>query len=240
MNLPATPPGFAALPPGALETAVLAVREALDPALAVPRLRRYYDQAGEFAGATFVEALAAESTAPDDFTATDLYAITLLTVDPPKPLVARRFLDPGPHRSQLLRLLHSEHLTADIEIAYADDDTMTAMRDLYEAVKSTLGRDPWVTTSKLCARKRPGLYPVRDELVRKLLDVLQYGNYQIDWQIFRAIMLDHEIVESLHSLHEAAQGGTIAMDAYPLRWLDVALWMHARDRWPREPGAGRR
>jgi len=43
------------------------------------------------------------------------------------------------------------------------------MRRRYNRIKSTLGADPWVTTSKLCARKRPALFPVRDKPVRDLL-----------------------------------------------------------------------
>lgn len=76
------------------------------------------------------------------------------------------------------------------------------MRQLYNRVKSTLGSDPWVTASKLYARKRPALFPVRDKLVRDLLDLTRHTNYEVDWQIFRAIMADSDITSALRDLAE--------------------------------------
>jgi hypothetical protein len=240
MDLSETPPGFAPIPPGALDAALAATREALNPVSASPFVRFYYDRQWNFAGATFVEALAGPTTAPDDLTAADLFAVALLTAKPPHPYVARQILDPGARRSQLLRLLHSEHLAAEIDIAYADDATMLAMREFYEELIATNVKDEFDTAGALCSRKRPGLFPVRDPIVREFLGLAQYDSYEIDWQVFRAIMLDHEIVESLHEIRQAAQGVDIGLDVYPLRWLEVALWMHARDKWPHALGNGRR
>jgi hypothetical protein len=228
-DVPSKPPGFTEVPDDAFRDARAAAWAAVNDPGAVDRLRRYYDSDGNYAGATFVEVLAGGSTAPDEFTATDLFAVTLLSVDPPGPRVARRFLDPGEYRSRLQRLLQDAHLALDSDLAYADDATMNAMRELYVAVKETLGKDPWVTASKLCARKRPALFPVRDRLVRDELGLLKYENYQIDWQVFRALMLDHDLVEALRAVRSKAIGDTVVTDAYPLRWLDVLLWMRARE-----------
>jgi hypothetical protein len=107
------------------------------------------------------------------------------------------------------------------------------MRQLYNRVKSTLGSDPWVTASKLYARKRPALFPVRDKLVRDLLDLTRHTNYEVDWQIFRAIMADSDITSALRDLAEKARDGAVHLDTYPLRWLDVFLWVDARESTPR-------
>jgi hypothetical protein len=77
------------------------------------------------------------------------------------------------------------------------------------------------------------LFPVRDELTRDLLGLLKHKNYQIDWQVYRILMLPESgVCDTLHELHhEVTREGTdnyVVMDNYPLRWLDVALWMHAR------------
>lgn len=225
------PNGFAPIPEGALEVALAKVWEALDLELAIPRLRRYYDPTDKYAGATFVEA---QPVIADEFTAADLFAVTLLSVNAPKPRVTRNFLNPGDKQTELLALLRSDQLAGDRDLAHADDDVLMAMRQLYKTVKSTLGTNPWVTASKLCARKRPALFPVRDKLICNYLDLTRYDNYEIDWQVFRAIMRNQEVVTALHSLADAAKGDSVHLDNYPLRWLDAALWMRAREITPRQ------
>lgn len=120
------------------------------------------------------------------------------------------------------------------DIALADEDTFRAMEELYLQVKQTLGKNPWVTASKLCARKRPGLFPVRDKLTCALLALLPHGGYPVDWQVFRLLMLPESgVVEALYDLRGAATEGAdrseVAIDAYPLRWLDALLWMRAKN-----------
>lgn len=225
------PLGFKKIPDGVLERAFGEVEAALAPGVAVDRLRAYYDPRGKYAGATFVEALAGPGLAPNDFTATDLFSVTLLSVNPPKPRPTRAFLDPGPTRNHLLALLSA--LGEANDLALADQETLIAMDALFDAVMHTLGRKPWVTASKLCARKRPGLFPVRDRLTCALLGLLPYGSYQIDWQVFRLVMKPESgVVAALHELRQDATDGKsrdeVSMDAYPLRWLDVLLWMRAK------------
>lgn len=231
------PEGFAPIPDGALDTALATTWQALQPELALPRLRTYYDATGVYAGATFVELPPVVS---DEFTAADLFALTLLSVDPPKPPATRAFLNPGPRQDELLQLLTSEHLTEDKDLAHADNDTFQAMRQLYTRVKSTLGSNPWVTASKLCARKRPALFPVRDRRIRDLLGLTRHANYEVDWQVFREIMANHDITTALRNLAEQANDDSVHLDTYPLRWLDAALWMHARATTPRQTGTRRR
>jgi hypothetical protein len=54
------------------------------------------------------------------------------------------------------------------------------MAELYESVARCLRRagaqrsNAWVTASKICARKRPNLFPVRDNVV---LDLLAYRRH---------------------------------------------------------------
>jgi hypothetical protein len=40
-------------------------------------------------------------------------------------------------------------------------------------------------------------------------------------------MLDQEVFAAFHALRDDVVGEGVRLDAYPLRWLDVALWMHA-------------
>ena len=68
---------------------------------------------------------------------------------------------------------------------------LLAMAELHHALKRALSPpevtkpNPWVTDSKLCARKRPDLFPVRDSVVCAYLGLIDpKGNYEVDWQVF--------------------------------------------------------
>lgn len=215
--------------------ALAAAREAALDALedterAGHRLGRYYDPTGNFAGATFGTVIPNE---PMQVTAADLFAVTLLSVRL-RPAAARRVLDDEQHRDVLRRRLAA--VPENTDLAEASAATLVDASALYDDVKRTLGSpgaanpDPWVTASKLCARKRPRLLPVRDSKVRKLLGIPRGSDYRHDWLIHRALMRDSKILRLLDDAKTNAttQGG-IRLDVRDpsLRVLDVVLWMHA-------------
>jgi hypothetical protein len=161
------PDGWQLPPPDLL---VEAERKALQamrtdgPYPAPDRLARFYDADGDYAGASFAQLGPVD---PMDITPTDLLATTLLSVRI-RPGAARRMLHSGRTRDNLLRKLSD---IPDCDLANAGIRALTAMEQLYEAVKQALSADTvknpnaWVTASKLCARKRPDLFPVRDKEV---------------------------------------------------------------------------
>ena len=110
------------------------------------------------------------------------------------------------------------------------------MEQLYEAVKQALSantvKNPnaWVTASKLCARKRPDLFPVRDKEVCDYLGLTQLQNYQVDWQVFRYLMGDRDIVAAIDMMGKAvtavADGRRLQADHSRLRLLDAAIWTY--------------
>ncbi|WP_371708456.1 DUF6308 family protein [Nesterenkonia sp. NBAIMH1] len=71
--------------------------------------------------------------------------------------------------------------------------------EFYDLVKDSLAKagtkasSTWVTASKVTARKRPKLFPVRDSEVCKLLGMQDLGDRENDWCVFRELMLDSEI-----------------------------------------------
>lgn len=225
---PTVEDGFAPtpVPAGVIENAREVTMGALDPAVAVDRLRNYYDLAGGYAGRTFLDAGGAE---PNQFAAADLFAVSLLQVTI-HPRAARVFLDDGPAHDQIIRSLAK--VPTEVDLARARPETYIAMAELYRRVKETLGKDPWVTASKLCSRKRPRLFPVRDKRVRILLDVYRLRDYSIDWQVFSGLMATPEVGDALSVAAADAADVTgrrrVSLDEYPLRHLDVLLWMHAR------------
>lgn len=222
----------------AVDGAMRAVEAALSDARAVEYLVAYYSRERNFAGATF---LALGPASPWDVSAADLLALTMLSVEAP-PYAVRKMLEPSAERNHVLRLLSEDRLPVDAELAVADDDTLRAMAQLHEAFKLYLSpvhsqaKNPWVTASKLCARKRPDLFPVRDSVVCKILGLGE--NYEVDWQVFRRIIQDVGVRTRIDGLVDAAagEGADIGHPNRRLRHLDVLLWMKATSR-PRSVGA---
>lgn len=226
------PTGWAPVPEEVFEHARAQVLVALDSGgerPVGPRLASYYDRDGNYAGAAFAELLPND---PHDLTATDLHAVSLLSVTV-GPGATRRFLDSGPVRSALLAKLAD---VPEVDLHVAGPDDLLAMAAFYEEVKmhlaepTTVSSDRWVTASKICARKRPSLFPVRDRVIRDLLGLTRHANYQVDWQVFRALIGDRDIINACDAArtaaHEAADGRRVDIDQERLRVLDAALWTY--------------
>ncbi|WP_298461227.1 DUF6308 family protein [uncultured Cellulomonas sp.] len=230
------PDNWPAADPALIAEATKKSLEALSndtPRPAVDRLARYYDRTRNFVGASFVEL---QPNDPNDITAVDLHAVTLMAVKI-EPGASRRLLEGATHRPAILEALAGvEH--KDLLVAGPDD--FLAMEKLYLAVKAALSKpstkDPnaWVTASKLCARKRHELFPVRDNVVCYHLGLIPSGtrgNYQIDYQVYRALVGDRQIITAIDNLTDQLRAGVPGRDVHPdtgrLRLLDAALWTWA-------------
>ncbi|WP_444947421.1 DUF6308 family protein [Micromonospora ureilytica] len=201
-----------------------------DTELAGRRLGRYYDPMGKFAGATYRTVLPND---PGQIAAADLFAVTLLSVRL-RPAAVRRLLEDERHSDAVQRRLSA--VPGDADLAEANAATLIDASALYEDVKRALASpkpaksDPWVTASKLCARKRPSLLPVRDRKVRELLRIRPRSDHRRDWLIHRGLMRDSTIRRLLHDARSNATteaGSRVDVRDSPLRVLDVALWTHA-------------
>jgi Family of unknown function (DUF6308) len=194
------------------------------------RLAWFYDINGNYAGATFADL---RPNDPWDLTATDLHATMLLSVRI-GPGATRRILEEGAARAGLLRKLGQ---VPELDLAVAGRSELSAMAGLYEAVKQALSADgvkrpnAWVTASKLCARKRPCLFPVRDKKACDYLGLSPFADYQLDWQVYRSLIADPDIVTAVGTLTDATVAGApqrnLRMDFSPLRLLDAAIWTYA-------------
>jgi hypothetical protein len=217
------------LPAMAKEKALKALKQTgTDPAQ--ERLAWFYDTHGDYAGATFAQL---QPIDPWNLTSTDLHAATFLSIRI-GPRATRRIADQCATRDDLLCKLAE---VPELDLAAAGSPELLAMADLYEAVKKALSADgvkrpnAWVTAGKLCARKRPGLFPVRDRKVCRYLGLTPAANYQVDWQIFRSLVTDRDIVAAIDGLTEATLAGAadrhLRLDDSPLRLLDAAIWTYA-------------
>lgn len=200
---------------------------ALEPGRSGWRLRRYYTVTSDYAGASFASI---GRNAPDEIGADDLFATTLLSV--PVPAGAARLLTREGETREAVNAALRELPTTPLE--GVDDSGLRAMEVLYRHVKQALAKsgveksNPWVTASKLCARKRPDLFPVRDNVVCQLLGLLPKGSYQVDWQVFGHLMSDADVRGAIDAARSAALSATtgvdVVVDEQPLRILDAALW----------------
>lgn len=191
------------------------------------RVRQYYDAKTNYAGATFA---GLEPNASDEITPTDLLAVTTLSVNIPV-LAVRRILEDEAIQNELREKLES---LPSCTLENTVEQDFPAMEEFYDLVKSLLVKadtkssNAWVTASKITARKRPALFPVRDNVVCKLLGINRLGDRAKDWVVFRELMRDEEIravLSSTVSKAEAVKDERAArFDVEPLRQLDVALW----------------
>ncbi|EFG77967.1 hypothetical protein HMPREF0591_2096 [Mycobacterium parascrofulaceum ATCC BAA-614] len=204
--------------PEQTEHAVLETERALNDRQAAHWLHTYYSETGNYAGSTF---LTLEPIEPFRVTPTDLFAASLLSVKI-HPSATRRILSKE-LQDRLTELLRAIPPAADL--ATADLKVWRAADELYQTCKYAFGKNPWVTASKLCSRKRPQFFPVRDEVVT--IKRLGAGKDRLtDWQVYKHLMKTGPIVERLHQLERevCARSGVLALDP-PLRILDVLLWM---------------
>ena len=70
-----------------------------------------------------------------------------------------------------------------------------------------------MTASKLCARKRPDLFPVRDKEVCDYLGLTQLRNYQADWQVFRSLIGDPDITAAIDVMSKATTAAAARTEA---------------------------
>lgn len=166
----ALPAGWVPVEPDMFETALAQAEAAFTGGgrgaeHAVEHLRAYYDPAGRYAGATFLDV-----EGYDDFavTAADLWAVTTLSMTVP-PDAGRALLYPGALRNIVNRNLRL--LPPTLPLSDAAPVHLDHMWNLYDAIRTMLpalgegDTHQWVMASKLCARKRPLLFPVRDSQV---------------------------------------------------------------------------
>ncbi|WP_127360471.1 DUF6308 family protein [Actinacidiphila soli] len=155
----------------------------------------------------------------DLFTAEDLVAVSMLSVDVPAPAALEILQTRALELSDLLRLIPT-----DTDLVDVPDDTIN---DGWPATKlwNVLNALPgvgWVTAGKLLARKRPRLVPVYDTVVKSTLQLT--GGF---WEPLRCTLR----ADGQH-LHERllkirAESG-IGDDISPLRVFDIVVWMHGK------------
>lgn len=214
-----------------LDHALERARVALGGDGAVERVAGYYTIDSNYAGSLYLGIPDPEPTA---ITAADLLAVSTLNVDIPARGVRRFLLEPGGADS----VTNALGELPEKSLAEAVDADLLLMESFYLAVKKSLTQadargdsDAWVTASKIVARKRPSLFPVRDRQVTTLLGTRERKDYFTDWIVFRHLMKDPEVTRDLERIANTLVGrpeqDSYLFETEPLRLLDVALWTYA-------------
>ncbi|PTU57882.1 hypothetical protein DBB34_01810 [Sphaerisporangium cinnabarinum] len=153
----------------------------------------------------------------DRFTADDLVAVSLLSVNVPPHGAIDLLETRADEFAQLLAEIPHDVELVDLE-SIPDD---WAPGRLWEALRDIHGIG-WVTAGKLLARKRPRLVPVYDTVVRAA--VQPTASF---WEALRAELRadDRALHRHLVSLRDEAGIGD---DISALRVFDVVVWMHHR------------
>lgn len=193
-------------------------------------IAKYFRIESNFAGALF---LGLEPNEPDRFTAVDFFAASTLNVTVP-PRAARRFLIESEEQENFSAGLRS---LPDLSIEKAEDADLHDMYAFYKTVKAGLKRhdatssNAWVTASKLVARKRPNLFPVRDRKVSGYLGLGRVKTVTQEYAVYRHLMSGPEVSGRLSALEKhlesRKENDGLALEDSRLRLLDVALWRAA-------------
>jgi hypothetical protein len=234
MSQNAPMPGDALLEKAA-QVSLLALSED-DKYPASARLAAYYCPEGNYAGVSFAEMDPADA---NDIGTSDLHALTMLNVRV-GPRATRRLLTGGEqlgtYRKDVRACLSRIAMTARLEDA--EPDMLTRMSELFLAVLDAL-KDPttksesnwWVTASKLCSRKRPGTFPVRDNVVCQRLGLigkgLPRGDHRLDYLVFQHLLRNSEVIRAVDDLGDRVRASGQRPDQHRLKILDAALWTHA-------------
>lgn len=235
----AIPEGWPQASAEVLDVALRATLDALMEPEAIERLRRYYDPESAYSGLLFAEVGHNHDL---EIGVDDLWAVSSLSI-PVNARQGRLLLDQGSSRSNVHRQLQA----IDATIAITDLDkaplgsaaTLDKMWDLHEALRSLLSTEErdsihWVFAAKMCARKRPRLFPVRDTLVCQYLGGGQTlrtsrrrpGEFSTDMQVFAYLMTHQEVRDRLKAVRDGVTG--VEVDRYDLRLLDAVLWTKAK------------
>lgn len=205
---------------------------------AIGNMLDYYDPSSGYSGASFLQG---DADSPYAITPGDLWAVSTLSMSVP-PGAGRALMNPGPLNWVVVDSLRRLPPTLPLRLATPTD--LELMRELYSSIRTMLPplgkRDTtnqWVFAAKICARKRPLLFPVRDSKVCTYLaggvrmggKHGQMGSFSRDVQVL-GYLVDHPRVrEALgdvrRGLHQRQP--TWSIDWADLRLLDVVLWMRA-------------
>lgn len=233
--------GWTPLDSDALSAALSRAESAFDDRV-LDRVQRYYDPESDYAGGLLTLVPETDSERVD---AADLFAVSTLSMRI-HPRVARALtMQNSATRSSLERTLSTSTIPVNLPITALDQASgepgavLTALQTAYLELRTARSDNgnAWVFASKMLARKRPYLFPVRDRVVCELLNGGRLrrggiGSLEVDLQVFAYLMSAPQIAAPLAALREQISGDAARnLEASDLRLLDVVLWTKGIGHW---------
>ncbi|WP_068428734.1 DUF6308 family protein [Piscicoccus intestinalis] len=207
------------------------IRTAVRDPRATERVARYYSRDSNYPGATFNSL---GDPDPGRITERDLLAVAMMDTRT-EPSMVRALLEGGSAHDTVRELLDPQRLPVDARLQEADADLVLAMDQLYTTLRALVPppvdryQQNWAPAAKLCARKRPNLFPLRAEGTIRYLGMWP-SRYQVDWQVFHHVLSDAQLRDDVARIVERAAeapGVDVGDPGHLLRHLEVIVWMHA-------------
>jgi hypothetical protein len=174
---------------------------------------------------------------PDRFEASDLVAVSCLSVNVPAETAGWLLVGEGRHRSA--ELLAAMKVSVNETLRDHDLAANDAAVALWNLLRSRRGLGP-TTVSKLLAAKRPHLVPIYDAYVAAVLLPSRHRRQRPWWEPWRSMLIGPqgpEIDAALRTIRNEVHKARpeLPIDAVSdLRLLDIIVWM-AEDRRRRTP-----
>lgn len=190
-----------------------------DDGLALSQLRRYFRRREDghvaYAGALWdgFDPSGSRARDADRFTADDVASLRLLSVSMPGRAMYELLVTDSPRFNEMLEGVGADRDLGSEETPICKGDPAW---ELHVALKAFDGVGPTIA-SKLLARKRPRLLPIRDSVV---VAVMQLGD--LFWEPLRVALRTDGLDDRLGRLHDAAG---LPPEVSRLRVLDVLTWM---------------
>ena len=154
---------------------------------------------------------------PNEFTAQDLVAVSMLSVNIP-PRVAKWVLNEGKTElSELLKKIYPTDLSIKSEDVYLSKNSTPYK--LWKSIRDRRGMGE-TKTSKLIATKRPNLFPIFDRHVAHALKITE-KDYWLPWQKFLRSENGESCIEKARGFAAELQIEGVS----DLSLLDVIVWM---------------
>lgn len=178
-----------------------------------PQFAEQHSRYADFVGEAFTTLGTNEA---NRFETDDLVAVHMMGMRFRPTAVRALLVDPGERQcvQNLLSRIPNVDIWSDAASLDAADELwsrLTSMKRIYRGLN-------WVTAGKLLARKRPGLIPIVDQVVVRLIPRPSAGY----WRLFRHYLRQSGSIEKV----EALRPKDLPRRSTPtLRLLDTVIWM---------------
>ncbi|GGL82219.1 DUF6308 family protein [Glutamicibacter protophormiae] len=182
-----------------------------------------------FVGRHFDE-LAVHDENPNEITASDIVAVSFLSVNVP-PRAAWAFLETRKNEiSEILSSIPTNLAINDPSCTFTMYDEHSALQRLWNTLRRSPSEKLWgmgpVLTSKLMARKRPHLVPIQDSIVLAELEATDRDFWQMWWEAMQLTEEEYQPVQDFARVLRASVPAAHKLSL--LRVLDIVIWMNGR------------